>query len=175
MNQTADKPSSRRRFSLTTRIFFGLVAGAAAGVACNLLWSGNGVLEFVVDKLADPVGRMWLRMLIMIVVPLVFASVTLGVGGLGNLKKLGRMGVKTVAFFLMSSALAAAIGLVLVNWLRPGAGVAPGVRDRLVGTYQSEATRSLELAGGAGLEPRCWLTSFRATPSEPWPRATCWG
>ncbi len=119
-------------------------------MACNLLWSGNGVLEFMVDKLADPVGRMWLRMLIMIVVPLVFASVTLGVAGLGNLKKLGRMGVKTVAFFLMSSALAAAIGLVLVNWLRPGAGVPPGVRDRLVGTYQSEATRSMELAGGAG-------------------------
>lgn len=119
-------------------------------MACNILWSGNGVLEFVVDKLADPVGRMWLRMLIMIVVPLVFASVTLGVAGLGNLKKLGRMGVKTVAFFLMSSALAAAIGLVLMNWLRPGAGVPPGVRDRLVGTYQSEATRSMELAGGAG-------------------------
>ncbi|MCZ6905374.1 MAG: dicarboxylate/amino acid:cation symporter, partial [Acidobacteria bacterium] len=119
-------------------------------MACNLLWSGNGVLEFVVDKLTDPVGRMWLRMLIMVVVPLVFASVTLGVAGLGNLKKLGRMGIKTVAFFLMSSALAAAIGLVLVNWLRPGAGVPPGVRDRLVGTYQSEATRSMELAGGAG-------------------------
>ena len=119
-------------------------------MACNLLWSGNGVLEFVVDKLTDPVGRMWLRMLIMVVVPLVFASVTLGVAGLENLKKLGRMGIKTVAFFLMSSALAAAIGLVLVNWLRPGAGVPPGVRDRLVGTYQSEATRSMELAGGAG-------------------------
>ncbi len=119
-------------------------------MACNLLWSGKGVLEFVVDKLTDPLGRMWLRMLIMIIVPLVFASVTLGVAGLGNLKKLGRMGIKTVAFFLMSSALAAAIGLVLVNWLRPGAGVPPGVRDRLVGTYQSEATRSMELAGGAG-------------------------
>ena len=150
VNQTADKPISRRRFSLTTRIFFGLVAGAAAGVACNLLWSGNGVLELLVEKLTDPVGRMWLRMLIMVVVPLVFASLTMGVAGLGNLKKLGRMGVKTVAFFLVVSALAAALGLVLVNWVRPGDGLSAEDRDRLVSSYGTEASRTMELGGGAG-------------------------
>ena len=57
----------------------------------QFLWRGNGVLEFVVDKLTSPAGRMWLQMLTLIVIPLVFALLTLGA-----LKKLGRMEVSCI-------------------------------------------------------------------------------
>ena len=78
---------------------------------------------------------MWLRALIMVVIPLVFSRLSLGVAGLGDLHKLGRVGLKTMAFFLMVTTLAAVLGLALVNLVRPGVGLSPEGRERLLATY----------------------------------------
>ncbi|MGH2522295.1 MAG: dicarboxylate/amino acid:cation symporter, partial [Anaerolineales bacterium] len=114
------------------KILLGLLAGAATGVACHALFAPSPVLEWTVTKITQPVGQMWLRALIMIVLPLVFASLTLGVAGLGDVRKLGRIGLKTVAYFLITTALAACIGLTLVNTLRPGDGLSPQTRTELL-------------------------------------------
>src|SRR5207244_8684236 len=79
--------------------------------------------------------QVFLRILLMTVIPLVFTSFTLGVAGIGDIRKLGRVGIRTLVYFFLSTALSASIGLVLVNLFRPGAGLAPDVRQQLRATH----------------------------------------
>ena len=151
MNQISSDGQEKKRSAGPSagRILAGLVAGAVAGVVANLLWGGSAALENVVHYATEPAGQVWLRALIMIVVPLVFASLTLGVAGLGDLGKLGRIGLKTLLYFLMVTLLAASLGLLMVNVLRPGAGLPSDVRDRLLATYGQQAAESKTAAGEA--------------------------
>ena len=123
-------------------ILIGFALGAMAGIVANLLGRGTPGLENVIRYVTDPAGEIWLRPLILIVIPLVFAVLSLGVADLGNLKKLGCMGVKTLVFFIAGSALAGALGLFLVEVFRPGIGVAPEVRSRLLESYGHEVSAS---------------------------------
>ena len=132
---------------LATRILLGLALGGASGVVVHALWGGSSRLVWVVEKITQPAGQMWLRALIMIVVPLVFTSLTLGVAGLGDIRKVGRIGLKTVLFFLMVTACATTIGLVLVNLVQPGAGLPPETREELLGRFSGQAAKMKEAAG----------------------------
>ena len=133
---------------LARQIFVGLAAGAACGVAANWIWGRSEQLEWLVSRVTEPVGQMWLRALIMIVLPLVFASLALGVAGLGDLRRLGRIGVKTLAYFLLTTALSVVIGLTLVNLVRPGEGLPAETREALVETYRAQAASSQQAAQG---------------------------
>jgi DAACS family dicarboxylate/amino acid:cation (Na+ or H+) symporter len=81
-------------------------------------------------------GQIFLNMLFMTVVPLVFASLAAGVARLGGLASLGRIGAKTFGYFVLTMSLATAIGLALVNTIRPGEGLPEDTRARLVEKYQ---------------------------------------
>lgn len=131
---------------LHTKIILGLVLGAACGVAANTFAAGAAWVKWIGDNVAGPVGQIFLRMLLMTVIPLVFASITLGVAGLGDVRKVGRVGARTLAYFLLSTALSATLGLVLVNVVQPGAGLAPDVREQLMATYRSQA-EGMQAAG----------------------------
>jgi DAACS family dicarboxylate/amino acid:cation (Na+ or H+) symporter len=124
----------------------GLVAGATAGVVSNYFFAGHPRLELLVSRVTDPAGQIWLRSLIMIVLPLVFASLALGVAGLGDLRKLGRIGAKTLVYFLLSTALSVVIGLTLVNLIAPGKGMPEATRQRMIETYSTQAARGLASA-----------------------------
>src|SRR5918996_5957854 len=106
---------------LHTKILLGLLVGAIVGVTANL-WLGGGHegVVWINKYLAGPVGQIFLRMLFMIVVPLVFASIALGVAGLGDIRNVGRVGGKTLAYFFATTALSATLGLVAVSVVRPG-------------------------------------------------------
>ena len=142
-----DSNSVRQKGPKTRWILAGLVAGAAAGVAANVLWGGSPALEKFVRYVTDPAGQIWLRALIMIVVPLVFAVLSQGVAELGNVRKLGRIGLKTLLLFVLTAALAAALGVLLVDGIGPGRGLAPGARERLLGAFHQEAEQSKGAAG----------------------------
>ncbi len=133
---------------LATRIFAGLVSGAALGVAAHAMFRGQAWLDWLVTRVTDPAGQMWLRCLIMVVLPLVFASLALGVAGLGDLRKLGRVGAKTVVYFLMTTALAVVIGLFFVNVIRPGDGLPQETREKLLETYSAQAAQGQQMAAG---------------------------
>lgn len=124
---------------LHTKIVIGLILGATAGIAANVWAGGAPWVKWVGDNLALPVGQIFLRMLIMTVVPLVFCSLVLGVVGLGDIRHVGKVGVRALGYFLVSTAISAAIGIVLVNLVRPGVGLDPAVRDQLMATYQTQA------------------------------------
>lgn len=131
---------------LHNKILLGLILGAASGVSAHVFARDAAWLGFVNDNIANPVGQVFLRMLLMTVIPLVFASISLGVAGLGDLRKVGRVGGKTIGYFLMSTAISATIGLLLVNIIRPGGGMDPSLRDLLLETYRSQAV-GLQAAG----------------------------
>ncbi|HEX9705785.1 MAG TPA: dicarboxylate/amino acid:cation symporter [Gemmatimonadales bacterium] len=124
---------------LHTKIVLGLLLGAVSGVAANTFAGGAGWVTWIGNNIAGPVGQIFLRMLLMTVVPLVFASITLGVAGLGDVRKVGRVGGRALAYFLLSTALSAIVGLTLVNIVRPGDGLPAAVREELMTTYGAQA------------------------------------
>ncbi len=128
---------------LYTKILIGLVAGAALGVASNLLG-----LPWLADALTaiEPIGTVFIRLIMMIVVPLVVASLVIGTASLGDIRKLGRIGGKTVGTYLVTTAVAVTIGLGVSNLIRPGSRIDASTRDNLVEMYSGEAQRSMTLA-----------------------------
>ncbi|MHB9041091.1 MAG: dicarboxylate/amino acid:cation symporter [Melioribacteraceae bacterium] len=127
-----------------TKIFIGLVFGAVAGVACNILFPEAPALIFVQNYLSDPLGKIFLNLLIMMVIPLVFASLSLGVAQIGDLKKLGRIGFKTISYFLLVTTIAVTIGLVLVNLIRPGDYLPQETKTQLLASYKGQAAEIKE-------------------------------
>ncbi len=106
--------ASRSRLpGLTTQIFIGL----AIGIVIGHVWPDTGV---AIRPLAD----LFLRLIKMILAPLIFSTLVIGIAGTGNLKAVGRIGLKAIVWFELATTIALVIGLVMVNLIRPGAGVA---------------------------------------------------
>jgi len=103
----------RRRLDRTTQIFIGLLIGIVVGY----LWPDFGV---AVKPLADA----FLRMIKMIIAPLLFATLVVGIAGTGDLKSMGRIGVEAIVYFEVATTIALLLGLTLVNIFQPGVGVA---------------------------------------------------
>ena len=101
-------------------MLLGFVVGLGGGLYVNQ--TGQVVIPAVMDIIVA-VGQIFLRLLFMLVLPLLFAALAVGVAEMGDLKSLGRVGFKTLAFTIMVSAIAVAIGLGMVNLFQPGAGV----------------------------------------------------
>ncbi|HXG37736.1 MAG TPA: dicarboxylate/amino acid:cation symporter [Bacteroidota bacterium] len=132
---------------LHTKILTGLVLGAIVGVATNLT-IGSENIQGVVANVTEPLGRMWLNALIMVVIPLIISTLSLGVAGLGDLKTLGRIGLITILGFLMLTALSTTLGLTVMNVVQPGTGLDPAVKEKLMQAYQGEAKGAMGLAEG---------------------------
>lgn len=130
-----------------TRILLGLILGAVAGVATNLITQNGPFTQRFVALVTEPIGKIWLSCLIMVVIPLIVSSLALGVAGLGDLRKLGRMGAVTLACFLCLTALSTTLGLTSMNLLRPGKDLDPAVKSQLMETYRGEAEGAMGLSG----------------------------
>jgi len=138
---------AERGMPLHTKILIGLVVGAVSGIALNLTIGGDHPLVVGLNTyLAGPIGQIFLRLLFMIVIPLVFASIALGVAGLGDLKRVGRIGAKSLGFFLFSTMLSVAVGLTLVQIVRPGSRITPEIRTELLETYAGDAASRVQAA-----------------------------
>ena len=132
---------------LHTKILIGLLVGAVLGITANVVLGGDAPLVEGINKyVAGPAGQIFLRLLFMIVIPLVFSSIALGVAGLGDLKRVGRVGGKALVYFFASTALAATLGLFIVSFARPGERIAPEVRAQLMETYATDASSKVEAA-----------------------------
>jgi DAACS family dicarboxylate/amino acid:cation (Na+ or H+) symporter len=136
---TPDKPKG---WPLHTRILIGLGVGVTAGLGANTLLGGNHpVVQAVVGHVTEPIGTLFLRLLLMIVVPLVFSSLVVGVGGVGDVRKLGRVGLKTIAYTVVLSAISVVIGLTLANTIRPGTRIDPATAQELAARYSDAAKK----------------------------------
>ncbi|HEX6135998.1 MAG TPA: dicarboxylate/amino acid:cation symporter [Longimicrobiales bacterium] len=144
----------RRGLPLHTKILLGLALGAIAGILTNVFAQGQPWVDAVVTYVAQPVGQIFLGMLFMVVMPLVFTTLALGVAGLGDLSKLGRVGGKTIGFFLFTTFLAVALGLVLANLIEPGGAIDPAVRAALLAEYSGQAAERVSMSetNGFGIQ-----------------------
>lgn len=124
---------------LHSKILLGLIIGLIAGIAVNQFTAAsdslNTALEVFITNLTDPIGQIFLRLLFMIVVPLVLASLSLGVVNLGNRHQLGRIGLKAILFFLLLTVSAVIIGLLLVQVFQPGKHFDPDMQAVLIMKY----------------------------------------
>ena len=117
-----------KKVPLHTKIFIGLFLGIVVGL---IIGPKAKSIEFI--------GTIFIRLITMLVVPLIFFSLSLGTASLGDIKKLGRIGLKTIIYFTLTTAIAIVIGLVAANLLKPGTGLNEQVKQDLLKNYQQSA------------------------------------
>ena len=150
-DRTYDLP---RGMPLHKRILLGLAVGAGLGLAASaILGPTHPSLAWVIRHLTQPIGTLFLRLLVMMVIPRVFSALVVGVAGLGDVRKIGRVGLKTVAYTLVFSAISVVIGLTLVNTIRPGERLSPETAAALAAQYGSDAEARVETALVEGAQP----------------------
>lgn len=140
--------ASSKGMSLPTRILLGLVVGATVGVTLNLAYAPAlgaapseqyAAIASWADNVVKPLGDLFLSLLFMVVVPIVFSSLFLGVAGLGSVAKLGNLGGRTLLWFLATTSFAVVIGMTLVNLIEPGKAVSQAVADQIKAQYLGDA------------------------------------
>ncbi len=112
-----------REISITKKVLLGLLLGAIVGIITYQLPESGFKNNFLINGIYELFGQLFLRGIMMLVVPLVFVSLVNGVAGMGDVKKLGRIGIKTIVFYLGTTAVAVVIALALGHFLKPGMGL----------------------------------------------------
>jgi DAACS family dicarboxylate/amino acid:cation (Na+ or H+) symporter len=141
-DKTDDVP---RGMALHTKILIGLAVGVIGGLAANWTLGGDHPnVVWLVTNITQPIGTVFLNLLLMIVVPLVFASLVVGVAGIGDIRKLGRIGLKSFAYCLVISGISVIIGLSLANTIRPGERISDEIKTQLKEKFSGGAVSAAE-------------------------------
>src|SRR6185295_7482523 len=140
---------------LATRIMWSLLVGLVVGVVARLIAGGSpaaqSTLQWAATNVLDPIGQVFLRTLFFVVIPLVFASLALGVVQLGRLDRLGPLAGKTFVLFFVNMAIGVALGLLMMNLVQPGRSIDPTMKEKMLTEFSANAK---ELAGKAATQPK---------------------
>lgn len=118
------KKEAKKKLGLTTKIFIALLAGAVCGIIlCYAVPAGSVRDDIIVNGVLHVIGQGFIRLMKMLVVPLVFCSLVCGSMSIGDTKKLGTVGVRTLVFYLCTTALAITVALSVGNIINPGRGL----------------------------------------------------
>ena len=135
-------PAAKRdRMPLHWKMAIGFFAGLLFGLVAY--YTGGPDAEWVqglTEWVTQPVGTLFLRLIFMLVMPLLFSALVVGVAEMGDIRALGRIGWKTLAYTVVVSGIAVVLGLVLVNWLQPGAGVDPVAAQQMLAEGSERAS-----------------------------------
>jgi DAACS family dicarboxylate/amino acid:cation (Na+ or H+) symporter len=102
------------------------------GILANGLWDDTAALDSFITYGSGPIGEIFLRLLFMLVLPLIFSALVLGVSEFSDLRAVGRIGVKTIVYTVVVSSIAVAIGIAAVNIFRPGEGMDETAKQELI-------------------------------------------
>lgn len=130
------------KWPLANRILLGLLVGAVLGLlAERWVSSAEGLkqLNWWLANLIQPLGKLFIRIIFMIVIPLIFSAIVLGVAEMGDVRKLGRVGLKSLWYTLLLSGAGVVIGITTVNLLAPGRTMSAETRAELAEKYVTEA------------------------------------
>lgn len=137
--------ASKRGISLPIRIALGLFCGVVLGLLCRAYFPAQK--DWLAGTFAEPVGAIFLNMMFLVIIPLIFSSLALGVAGLGDLKTVGRLGLRILLGTIILTGAGVFIGIGLVNVLRPGERVSPEAHERLLAATESaDATKRVAQA-----------------------------
>ena len=122
--------NEKKKMGLSTKIFIGLILGLVTGLAMYFMkeaFANSAAVLFIIDDVLigfvfELVGGIFVNSIRMMIVPLVFVSLTLGAASMGDIKKLGRIGTKTIGFYLVTTAIAISIAILIATLVQPGVG-----------------------------------------------------
>jgi len=142
--------------NLSTRILAGLVLGLGLGLVAGWLTGPGGMLaahaaglNWWIDQVIQPAGRIFLRIIFMVVIPLIVSAIALGTCEMGDMRTLGRIGLRTLLATLLLSTISVAIALGLVNVLQPGRTLGDERREQLIAAYGGASQKSIDRAESA--------------------------
>ncbi|MGN6113296.1 MAG: dicarboxylate/amino acid:cation symporter [Luteimonas sp.] len=148
--QTSARPKGG--MPLHWKMAIGFFAGLVLGLVVHTTGGADAAwVQGLTTWVTQPVGTLFLRLIFMLVLPLLFSALVVGVAEMGDIRSLGRIGWKTLAYTVVVSGIAVLLGLALVNWLKPGAGVDPATAQQLLG---QGAQRAQAIVSGLGEQPR---------------------
>lgn len=119
---------------LHNKILLGLLVGLIIGLISNLLIEDKGQILWFVNNISYPIGQVFLRMIFMIVIPLIFVAIVLGVSDFRDIHKIGRIGGKALAFTFVITSISVLIGITAVNTFEPGKQISENDRNALIET-----------------------------------------
>ena len=115
--------AEKKRVSLLLKISIGFIIGIIFGFAIGSIVPSSPVLAVYIMPFIELIGKIFLRLLMMLIVPLVFSSLVAGAASIGDIHKIGRIGVKTLSLYLITTAVAIVLGLACGNLFQPGVGI----------------------------------------------------
>jgi Na+/H+-dicarboxylate symporter len=147
--------SARKPMALHIKMLIGFAVGLGWGLIVNIFIGGDAEwVQLLMTWVTQPVGKLFLRLLFMLVIPLLFSALVVGVAEMGDIRSLGRVGWKTLAYTVVVSSIAVVIGIALVNLFQPGAGIDPLVAQQLL-SDASANTQAIVASGalqGSGID-----------------------
>ncbi len=165
-----DAAQTRGGTPLHYKILAGLLIGAVLGVTANLLASNSTSIapwvQFLANGIAQPLGKVFLRLVIMVVVPLVVSALILGILELGDLRSLGRVGLRTLGFTVIMSLASVSIGVTLVNLLKPGSSLSVEKRAQLKERYEQDAEKEVTKSKAAKTWQQTMLDMLPENPLQ---------
>ena len=144
--------TQKKRMPLHWKMAIGFLAGLVLGLIAHSLGGADlPLVKTLTDYITGPIGTLFLRLIFMLVIPLLFSALVIGVAEMGDVRSLGRVGWKTLGYTILASGLAVVIGLVLVNTLKPGSGVDPVAAQAMLA---QGADRASEIVGSGTTQPK---------------------
>ena len=143
----------RRPLQLYTKILIGMLAGIVLALlakrSIGVMFDDQAALVEFSTRWIEPIGKLFIRAIILTVVPLVFTSIASGIYSLGDPRELGRIGLQSIAVFLSTSLIAACIGTCFYLIFQPGRAISPETRDQLAAQFAEEANKNVAAADQA--------------------------
>jgi DAACS family dicarboxylate/amino acid:cation (Na+ or H+) symporter len=138
---------------LHLKMLVGFIVGLTGGLLAHWLAPGSAWVEWLTSYVTQPIGTVFINLLFMLVIPLLFSALVTGVAELGDMRSLGRIGWRTLAYTIVVSTIAVGIGLLLVNLVRPGDGVDPLLAKKLLdeGAARAQEIVSANTSSSTGL------------------------
>lgn len=150
MSHEVSHAEKSKGLPLHIKMLIGFIVGISAGVLAHVFAFQQPWVTTLIEWVTRPAGDIFLRLLFMLVIPLLFSALVLGVAELGDLRKLGRIGWRTLAYTVVVSSLAVLIGVGLVNVIRPGDGIDAATRTELL---TGAAERAASVTGNTAAAP----------------------
>ncbi len=144
-DKAADVHNSRLQYWM----FGGFIAGLVLGLIAYSVAGGAPWIGWITANVTGPIGQIFLRLLFMLVIPLLVSALIVGVAEMNEMRALKSIGVRTLLYTIVVSAISVAISLAVVNILQPGAGVDPQIARQLLATSGDNAKAIVEHAGEA--------------------------
>ncbi len=139
--------SESKGFGLQWQMLAGFLVGLVAGLIVYSMQRDAAWVDMVTTYVTQPIGQIFLRLLFMLVIPLLFSALVVGISEMGEIRSLKRVGLRTLAYTIVVSSIAVVVSLVVVNLLNPGAGVDKAAAAQLLSEQAGRAGAIIRSGG----------------------------